>query len=131
MRKMTTVTALTLALAPTAATAQERAAPAAIGAVSGALVLGPIGAVAGAVVGYAAGPEISRSLGAKRPLAGRRARKSSSRHAKRKAHVKKHRAAPTSAPVAMESKPEPAQAAEAPTPATGASLVPVPAQGLE
>ena len=43
------------------ARAQERAADAAIGAVSGAVVLGPVGAVAGAIVGFTAGPAISRS----------------------------------------------------------------------
>jgi hypothetical protein len=45
------------------ARAQERAADAAIGAVSGAVVLGPVGAVAGAIVGFAAGPSIARSFG--------------------------------------------------------------------
>jgi hypothetical protein len=35
----------------------------ALGAVSGAVVLGPIGAVAGALIGYTAGPAISRSWG--------------------------------------------------------------------
>jgi hypothetical protein len=43
------------------ARAQERAADAAICAVSGAVVLGPVGAVAGAIVGFTAGPAISRS----------------------------------------------------------------------
>ncbi len=41
--------------------AQERAGDAVLGALSGAVVLGPVGAVAGAVVGYTAGPSISRS----------------------------------------------------------------------
>src|SRR5438034_11465805 len=48
------------------AKAEERAGSAAIGAVSGAVVLGPVGAVAGAVIGYAAGPEIARSWRANR-----------------------------------------------------------------
>jgi hypothetical protein len=48
------------------AKAQERAGDAALGAVSGAVVLGPIGAVAGAIVGYTAGPSISRSWGVRR-----------------------------------------------------------------
>ncbi|MBR0972625.1 hypothetical protein [Bradyrhizobium japonicum] len=48
---------------PASAGAQERAGAAALGAVSGAVVLGPIGAVAGAVVGYTAGPAIARSWG--------------------------------------------------------------------
>jgi hypothetical protein len=52
-----------LASVPAAAVAQERAGDAALGAVSGAIVLGPVGAVAGAFVGYAAGPSIARSWG--------------------------------------------------------------------
>jgi hypothetical protein len=49
-----------LALAP-AAQAQERAGPAALGALAGAVVLGPVGLVAGAAIGYTAGPEIGRA----------------------------------------------------------------------
>src|SRR6476659_9008518 len=45
------------------ARAQNRAGDAALGAVSGAVVLGPVGAVAGAFIGYTAGPSISRSWG--------------------------------------------------------------------
>jgi hypothetical protein len=45
------------------ARAQERAGSAALGAVSGAIVLGPVGAVAGAVIGYTAGPAIAHSWG--------------------------------------------------------------------
>lgn len=52
-----------LALLSSAAPAQERAGSAALGALSGAVVLGPVGAVAGAVVGYTAGPSIARSWG--------------------------------------------------------------------
>ena len=45
------------------AKAQSRAGDAALGAVSGAVVLGPVGAVAGAVIGYTAGPAIAHSWG--------------------------------------------------------------------
>jgi hypothetical protein len=45
------------------ARAQDRAGDAALGAVSGAVVLGPVGAVAGAFIGYTAGPSIARSWG--------------------------------------------------------------------
>ena len=45
------------------ARAQDRAGDAALGAVSGAVVLGPVGAVAGALIGYTAGPSIARSWG--------------------------------------------------------------------
>jgi hypothetical protein len=50
-------------LTPVAACAQERPVDAALGGLSGALVLGPVGAVAGIAIGYAAGPSISRSWG--------------------------------------------------------------------
>jgi hypothetical protein len=52
------VTAIALVLA-TPALADERPGDAALGALSGAVVLGPVGLVAGAIVGYAAGPTIS------------------------------------------------------------------------
>jgi hypothetical protein len=55
--------ALALSLCASGAMAQERSTDAALGAVSGAIVLGPIGAVAGALIGYTAGPAISRSWG--------------------------------------------------------------------
>jgi hypothetical protein len=55
-----------LSLTPSGALAQERVGDAALGGLSGALILGPVGAVAGIVVGYAAGPDIGRSWGLKR-----------------------------------------------------------------
>src|ERR1700757_3732215 len=63
MKKAIASVALSLALMSSTAMAEERAGAAALGAVSGAVVLGPIGAVAGAVVGYTAGPSIARSWG--------------------------------------------------------------------
>jgi hypothetical protein len=48
------------------ASAQERAGDAALGAVSGAVVLGPVGAVAGALIGFTAGPSIAHSWGVRR-----------------------------------------------------------------
>jgi hypothetical protein len=50
-------------LAPTAAGAGERLFDGALGAASGALLFGPSGFLAGGVIGYVAGPRISRSLG--------------------------------------------------------------------
>ncbi|WJR75899.1 DNA-directed RNA polymerase subunit N [Bradyrhizobium sp. NP1] len=70
--------ALSLALMSSAAMAQERAGDAALGAVSGAVVLGPIGAVAGAVIGYTAGPSISHLWGLHRSSAPRQARRAAS-----------------------------------------------------
>jgi hypothetical protein len=63
MKKALITAVVLLAFVPAGAYAQERAGDAALGAVSGAVVLGPIGAVAGAFVGYAAGPSIARSWG--------------------------------------------------------------------
>ena len=53
--------AAALTLAPFAAAAQERVGSTAVGALSGAVVFGPVGAVAGAVVGYTMGPSIVRA----------------------------------------------------------------------
>ena len=66
MKKILAAAVVVVSLAPMGALAQERAGDAALGALSGAVVLGPVGAVAGAVVGYAAGPSIARSWGLKR-----------------------------------------------------------------
>ncbi len=77
MAKTFTAAAMILLLAPSAALAQERATDAALGAVSGAVVLGPIGAVAGAFIGYSAGPSISRSWGSDRSRSARHRRQAS------------------------------------------------------
>src|SRR5712664_2262116 len=53
-------------LAPFAAHGGERVGDAALGAVSGAVVFGPVGLVAGAVVGFTAGPSIAHSWGFRR-----------------------------------------------------------------
>jgi hypothetical protein len=66
--------AFVLTLAPSFARAEERVGDAALGALSGAVVLGPVGLVAGAVVGYTAGPAIARSWRANRDLPRHRAR---------------------------------------------------------
>ena len=79
MTKAFTTAATILLLATTsAAFAQDhRPGDAALGALSGAVVLGPIGAVAGAVVGYAAGPSIARSWGFDRRGSARHRRQAS------------------------------------------------------
>src|SRR5260370_30777650 len=66
MKKIIVTLVMATALAPLGAIAQERAGDAALGALSGAVVLGPVGAVAGAVVGYTAGPAIASSWGLRR-----------------------------------------------------------------
>jgi hypothetical protein len=64
MRKAIAVAFMVAALlTPTAAGAGERLFDGALGALSGGLVAGPAGLVAGGVIGYVAGPSISRSLG--------------------------------------------------------------------
>jgi hypothetical protein len=66
MKKLIAGAVIAIALVPVGAFAQERTADAALGALSGAVVLGPLGAVAGAVVGYTAGPAIASSWGMRR-----------------------------------------------------------------
>jgi hypothetical protein len=78
MTKTFAAAALILTLATSTALAQEhRGGDAALGALSGAVVLGPIGAVAGAVIGYTAGPSIARSWGFDRRDSARRPRQAS------------------------------------------------------
>src|SRR6516164_9798570 len=73
MKKTIAIVTISLALMSSAATAQERTGDAALGALSGALVLGPVGAVAGAIVGYTAGPSIASAWGVRRSNSPRRA----------------------------------------------------------
>jgi hypothetical protein len=77
MIKAVIAAAVILVIATSAASAQHRAGDAALGAVSGAVVLGPIGAVAGAFIGYSAGPSIARSWGIDRSRAARQRRQAS------------------------------------------------------
>jgi hypothetical protein len=74
MRKLLAVVVIAGLLISLKANAQERAGSAALGAVSGAIVLGPVGAVAGAFIGYSAGPAIARSWGIGRSAQRSRAR---------------------------------------------------------
>jgi hypothetical protein len=70
-------------LAPAGALAQERLGDAALGAASGAIVLGPVGAAAGALIGYTAGPAIARSwgIGGRKRYHARRAKAAANRTA--------------------------------------------------
>ncbi|HMK81138.1 MAG TPA: hypothetical protein VK438_15890 [Xanthobacteraceae bacterium] len=61
MRIIRVVVVAAAMLVPLRAHAGERVGDAALGALSGAVVFGPVGLVAGAVVGFTAGPAISRS----------------------------------------------------------------------
>lgn len=66
MKRLVLASAIFLTLAPALALAEGRGGDAALGALSGAVVFGPVGAVAGAVVGYTAGPSIAHSWGFRR-----------------------------------------------------------------
>jgi hypothetical protein len=91
------------------ARAGERVGDAALGALSGAVVLGPVGLVAGAVIGYTAGPAIAQSWRA-------------NRHQPRQAQNRKRPAR------VAASQPKPRKSAPAPgevTPAPGAGGPPV------
>ncbi len=68
---------LAASLPATAVMAQERVGDGAMGALAGAVVLGPIGLLAGGVIGYTAGPGIADSWGTRHH-----------RHYYRRAHYK-------------------------------------------
>jgi hypothetical protein len=122
MKKAIAITAMSLSLISSQARADgHRAGDAALGALSGAVVFGPIGAVAGAVVGYSAGPSIAHSWGfrhsAHRARAARHAMPPSEAQAQAPAPSEAHAA--TSAPQAL------------PVPQAAASTAPPPVQTLE
>src|SRR5262249_59392903 len=77
MKKRAAIVVLAL-MVSTSAIAGERTTDTALGAVAGAVVLGPIGAAAGAFIGYTAGPSMSRAWGV-------RGRSASSRQPRRTA----------------------------------------------
>ena len=119
MRQTIAVVAVALSLTTSQAFADEhRGGDAALGALSGAVVLGPIGAVAGAVVGYAAGPSIAHGLGFRR-----------SRSVARRTRAAPHHAV-TAAPRPRPAANPATAAAPAPAPQTAATTMP-PVQGLE
>ncbi len=60
MKKLIACVATAALLVPLAAHAGERPLDAGLGAVSGAVFFGPVGAIAGGVIGYTKGPAISR-----------------------------------------------------------------------
>jgi hypothetical protein len=104
------------------AQAQDRGGSAVLGAVSGLVVFGPVGAAAGAVVGYTAGPAIANSWGIRQP-------RSKVRRAARSGPVAKQQAAATVAPTPV-AKTQPPPVAQ--TPATVASTKsPPPIQTFE
>jgi hypothetical protein len=113
MKSLIAAIGIVLAFA-SAARAEERFGDAALGALSGGLVFGPIGLVAGAVVGYTAGPSIARSWRANR------------HHPRQGAHGAK-RSAQVAARPEKPRKSAPAPGRVAPAPGAGGP----PVQGLD
>ena len=66
------ISALLFGLMLVPAAAGERLGDGAMGALAGAVVAGPVGLVAGGVIGYSAGPNISARLGINKPRRYRR-----------------------------------------------------------
>jgi hypothetical protein len=66
MKKILAALVVPMVLVSWGACAEERTGDAALGALAGAVVLGPIGLVAGAAVGYTTGPSIASSWGLRR-----------------------------------------------------------------
>jgi hypothetical protein len=110
---------LALSLATQAAADEHRGGDAALGALSGAVVLGPIGAVAGAVVGYTAGPSIAHAWGFRRGSTTHRR----VRHVRQEAQGASAQVTPSTATVPATSRPA--------TSARTASSKPPPVQTLE
>jgi hypothetical protein len=123
MKKTIAFGALALSLISSVALADERrGSDAALGALSGAVVFGPVGAVAGAVVGYTAGPSIAHSWGFRRSSSVRQGRRS----ARQEASV-----APVDSQPVPNRQPGPPPAAQAPTPPPKSASTAPPVQGLE
>src|ERR1700748_2755507 len=89
-------------MSPRADADEHRGGDAALGALSGAVVFGPVGAIAGAAVGYAAGPSIAHSWGFRR-----------SDHAARKSKAAKADTQPAEARVTTTGAAVPAAAPKA------------------
>jgi hypothetical protein len=127
MKRLIVAAVVSLAFVPRGALAQERGGDAALGALSGAVVFGPIGAVAGALVGYTAGPSIAHSWG----LRGSSRRDKHSR-------IKTRTATPQAAtPRLVQSEPAPSASSSPPPVQTPAAPPPVlaraapPVQGFD
>jgi hypothetical protein len=108
-REKIAIAALALSLISSRAIADEhRGGDAALGALSGAVVFGPIGAIAGAAVGYTAGPSIAHAWGFRRSHAAVRRAKP--------AHAAAH---------ARGADPTPSVQPKPPTPPTSSTMPPV------
>jgi len=127
MKKSLAVAAVALSFAPFGVLAQERAGDAALGALSGAVVLGPVGAVAGAVIGFTAGPAISHSWGTRGSEPQRR-QNSPRRSASAVSNGASAQSANTPAPAPKPAPTEKVEQPAAPTPEPAATEKPTPAR---
>jgi hypothetical protein len=111
MRKLIVLAAIAGSLTSVPANAQERAGHAVAGVVAGAIILGPVGAVAGGLIGYTAGPEMSRGLAGEQPRARSKVRRSA-----RSANDTKRATAPSPPPNPAVTAHAPVVRAPAPAP---------------
>ena len=121
MKRLIVAALVSLTLVPVGALAQERGGDAALGALSGAVVFGPVGAVAGALVGYTAGPSIARSWG----LRGSSRRDSQSRVKTRAAAPRNPQVGQNGPAPAASPSPPPVQAPAARPPVLARTAPPV------
>jgi len=125
MKKLIAAAVIAACCTASATLAQERVGDAALGAVSGLVVLGPVGAIAGAAIGYTAGPSISGSWGLRRS-----ARRKSVKSPKRS---RVRQAARPAEPTREAAKQEPPKevAIPSPKPANDSENAKLPINGLE
>ena len=129
MKKLLVAAVIAWALLSHEANAQERAGSAALGAVSGAVVLGPVGAVAGALIGYTAGPAIAHSWGVGHSAPPPRARRVTQAGAGAPEAGNQQQAAAKMNPLPI-ARPVETGATKAPPPVIAAKTAP-PVQGFE
>jgi hypothetical protein len=121
MKKAFAFAALGLSMmSATALAGERRGGDAALGALSGAVVFGPVGALAGALVGYTAGPGIAQSWGVRGS--------GTPRHGRRSARQEAGTAAAASQPQPSQrdqASASPAAQPQPPSPATPSTTPPV------
>jgi hypothetical protein len=123
-----------LVMSSNALAGEYRGGDAALGALSGAVVFGPIGALAGALVGYSAGPDIAHSWGLRRSHASRRVRKAAgadTRAAVTTSQQPMQRAQASTPPPAQPSPAAASAATQPQAPAAAATSAAPPVQTLE
>jgi hypothetical protein len=112
MKKALAALALSV-MSSNALAGEHRGGDAALGALSGAVVFGPVGALAGALVGFTAGPGIAQSWGLRGSSTARRARRSA-RQETGTAATAGQREQASSPPAGQPQPPSPATASTTP-----------------